>query len=48
MKEVLVDGHSKRGRPLGRCKNKVKEYMCERGASRWSQEERKTTWKMEG
>ncbi len=30
MKEVLVEGHSRRGRPLGRWKDRVKEYMCER------------------
>ncbi len=34
MREVLVEGHSRRGRPLGRWKDRVKEYMCERGASR--------------
>ncbi len=30
MKEVLVEGSSRRGRPLGRWKDRVKEYMCER------------------
>ncbi len=34
MKEVLVEGHSRRGRPLGRWRDRVKEYMCERGATR--------------
>ncbi len=29
MKEVLVEGPSRRGRPLGRWKDRVKEYMCE-------------------
>ncbi len=28
MKEVLVEGSSRRGRPLGRWKDGVKEYMC--------------------
>ncbi len=37
MKEVLVE---RRGRPLGRWRDRVKEYMCERGVSR---EERKAT-----
>ncbi len=32
MKEVLVEGSSRRGRPLGRWKDRVKEDMCERGA----------------
>ncbi len=27
-------GPNSRGRPLGRWKNRVKEYMCERGATR--------------
>ncbi len=35
MKEVVVEGQS--GRPLGRWKDKVKEYMCERGGSSGSQ-----------
>ncbi len=34
--EVLVEGHSRRGRPIGRWRDRVKEYMCERGASRGS------------
>ncbi len=34
MREVLVEGHSRRGRPRGRWRDMVKEYMCERGASR--------------
>ncbi len=34
MREVLVEGRSRRGRPLGRWRDRVKEYMCERGASR--------------
>ncbi len=34
MREVLVEGHSRRGRPLGRWRDRVKEYMCERGATR--------------
>ncbi len=34
MREVLVEGSSRRGMPLGRWKDRVKEYMCERGASR--------------
>jgi len=29
-----IEGPSRRGRPLGRWKDKVKEYMCERGAGR--------------
>ncbi len=29
-----MEGSSKRGRPLGRWKGRVKEYMCERGISR--------------
>ncbi len=33
MREVLVEGHSRRGRPLGRWRDRVSEYMCERGAS---------------
>ncbi len=32
MREVLVEGHSRRGRPLGRWRDRVKEYMCGRGA----------------
>ncbi len=31
MREVLVEGHSRRRRPLGRWRDRVKEYMCERG-----------------
>ncbi len=27
-------GPSSRGRPPGRCRDRVKEYMCERGATR--------------
>ncbi len=27
-------GYSSRGRPLGRWRDRVKEYMCERGATR--------------
>ncbi len=38
MREVLVEGPSRRGRPLGRWENRVKEYMCERGASTWEEE----------
>ncbi len=34
MKEVLVEGHSRRGRPPGRWRDRVKEYMCERGVRR--------------
>ncbi len=34
MKEVLVECHSRRGRPPGRWRDRVKEYMCERGATR--------------
>ncbi len=37
VKKVYVSemkGHSRRGRPLGRWKDRVKEYMSERGASR--------------
>ena len=37
VKKVYVselDGSNQRGRPLGRWKDKVKEYMCERGDSR--------------
>ncbi len=30
MTEVLVEGHTRRGRPPGRWRNRVKEYMCER------------------
>ncbi len=37
VKEVLVE---RRGRPLVRWRDRVKEYMCERGVSR---EERKAT-----
>ncbi len=33
MREVLIEGHSRRGRPLGRWRDRVKEYMCERGAT---------------
>ncbi len=29
-----TEGHSRRGRPLGRWKDRVKEYMSERGATR--------------
>ncbi len=29
MKEVLVEGSSKKGRPLGRWKDRVREYMKE-------------------
>ncbi len=29
MKSVLVEDHSRRGRPLGRRKDRVKKYMCE-------------------
>ncbi len=32
--EVLVEGTTRRGRPLGRWKDGIKEYMFERGASR--------------
>ncbi len=34
MREVLVEGHSRRGRPPGSWRDRVKEYMCERGASK--------------
>ncbi len=34
MREVIVEGHSRRGRPLGRWRDRVKEYMCDRGATR--------------
>ncbi len=34
MKEVLAEHHSSRERSLGRWWDKVKEYMCERGATR--------------
>ena len=37
MKEVYVseiEGSSQRGRPLVRWKDRVKEYMCGRGANR--------------
>ena len=29
-----IEGSNQRGRPLGRWRDKVKEYMCERGDSR--------------
>ncbi len=29
-----IEGPSRRGRPLGRWKDRVKKYMSERGASR--------------
>ncbi len=29
-----IEGQSRRGRPFGRWKVRLKEYMCERGASR--------------
>ncbi len=29
-----IKGHGRRGRPLGRWKDRVKEYMSERGATR--------------
>ncbi len=38
VKEVLVEGPNSRERPLGRWKDRVKEYMCERGASRRSKQ----------
>ncbi len=31
---IKIEGLSWRGRPLGRWKDRVKEYMCERGAGR--------------
>ncbi len=37
MKKVYVSssvGPNSRGRPLGRWRDRVKEYMCERGATR--------------
>ena len=34
MREVLVEGHSRRGRRPGRWRDRVKEYMCEKGATR--------------
>ncbi len=34
MREVLVEGHSRRGRPHAGWRDRVKEYMCERGAIR--------------
>ncbi len=43
MKEVVVEGPSRKGRPLGRWKDRVKEYMCERGASRGSSSLQKIT-----
>ncbi len=33
VKEVLVEGHSRRGRPPGKWRDRVKKYMCERGAT---------------
>ncbi len=36
MKEVLVEGPTERGKALGRWKDSLKEYMCERGVSRGS------------
>ncbi len=38
MKKVYVSengGSNSRGWPLGRWKDRVKEYMCERGATSW-------------
>ncbi len=35
-----IEGPSRRGRPLGRWKDRVKEYMCERGATRERERER--------
>ncbi len=32
-----IEGSSRRGRPLGRWKDRVKEYMCDRGACRGGQ-----------
>ncbi len=32
VKSIVVEGHSRRGRPLGRWRDRVKEYICERGA----------------
>ncbi len=32
--EVLVEGHRRRGIPLGRWKERAKEYMCERTVSK--------------
>ncbi len=34
MKEMLVEGSSRRGRALGRWKDRIKEYMNERDAGR--------------
>ncbi len=34
MREVLVEGHSRRGRALWRWRDRAKEYLCERGATR--------------
>ncbi len=34
MREVLVEGSSRRERPLGRWKDRVKKYMYEGGAGR--------------
>ncbi len=31
-------GANSRGRPLGRWRDRVKEYMCERGATRGSKQ----------
>ncbi len=36
VRDVPVEGHSRRGRPPGRWRDRVKEYICERGASRGS------------
>ncbi len=38
MKEVLVEGPNSSERPLGGWKDRVKEYMCERGAGRGSKQ----------
>ncbi len=38
VKKVYVSGGvgpSSRGKPPGRWRDKVKEYMCERGATKW-------------
>ena len=34
MREVLPEGPNSRGRPPGRWRERVKEYVCERGATR--------------
>ncbi len=41
-------GPNSRGKPIGRWKDRVKVYVCERGATRGSKQYRKATWEMEG